>query len=84
MAHKLTTSDKKIIKLLEKIPVADEKKNAWLAVLADTGITSDLSGEIQAALSELEGSDRTRYLAELALIVKQWRLAEQSQNFHRR
>ena len=84
MAHKLSTSDKKIIKLLEKMPVAEEKKNAWLAALADTGITSELAGEIQAAISELEGSDRTRFLAELALIVKQWRLADQSQNFHRR
>jgi hypothetical protein len=84
MAHKLTTSDKKLIKLIEKTPVAEEKKNAWLAAIADTGITSELTGEIQAAIAELEGSDRTRFLAELALIVKQWRLADQSQNFHRR
>lgn len=84
MAHKLTISDKKVIKLLEKIPLAEEKKNAWLAVIADTGITSELTGEIQAAITELEGSDRTRFLAELSMVVKQWRLADQSQHFHRR
>lgn len=84
MAHKLTASDKKLIKLLEKIPAVEEKKEGWLAAVAASGMTSELAGEVQAALSDLEGSDRTRYLAELALIVKQWRLAEQSSNFRRR
>ncbi len=83
MAHKLTASDKKLIKLLEKVPVPDEKKGPWMEILADTGLTSELAGEVQAAFSELEGSERTRYLAELALIVKQWRLADQSQHFRR-
>ena len=84
MAHKLTASDKKLIKLLEKVPAAEEKKESWLAALAANGMTSELAGEVQVALSELEGSDRTRYVAELALIVKQWRLADQASNFRRR
>ncbi|HPC05184.1 MAG TPA: hypothetical protein PLI60_00560 [Anaerolineaceae bacterium] len=84
MAHKLTASDKKLIKLLEKVPAAEEKKTEWLSALNASGMTSELAGDVQTVLAELEGSDRTRYLAELALIVKQWRLAEQASNFRRR
>lgn len=84
MAYKLSISDKQFNKWLEKVPLSDEKKTTWTDSLQQSGITEELVTDMQTAVSELEGSDRTRYLAELTLLIKQWRLAEQTKHFRRR
>ncbi len=84
MAYKISTNDKQIIKWLEKVPLSEEKKTTWMDAFQQSGITEELVTEMQTAVSELEGSDRTRYLADLALLVKKWRLAEQTKHFRRR
>ncbi len=84
MGYKLTGGDRQIIKWLTKLPVPDETKELWLSTLNQSGMNDDIAGEMQKAIMEFEGSDRTRYLAELTQLIKQWRLANQTHNFRRR
>ncbi len=75
MGYKLTGGDRQIVKWLSRLPVPDETKENWLSTLNQSGMNDDIAAEMQKAITEFEGSDRTRYLAELTQLIKQWRLA---------
>ncbi len=88
--HKTTTQEERqLIKLVENLPLADEEKTAWAERIRNGEMSAELAEEIRqkiATINEPEDEERgqanrTRYLAELAMIVKRWRLTSQSHNF---
>jgi len=88
--HKTTTQEERqLIKLVEKLPLADEEKTNWTERIRNGEMSPELAEEIRQKLAapgetqedERGQATRTRYLAELAMIVKRWRLSSQSRNF---
>jgi hypothetical protein len=88
--HKTNTQEERqLIKLIEKLPVTDEEKLNWSERIQNGEMSHALAEEIRqkiTGLEEPEGDERgqanrTRYLAELAMIVKRWQLTSQSRNF---
>ncbi len=88
--HKTTTQEERqLIKLVEQLPLAEEEKTSWAERIRNGEMSTELAEEIRqkiATINEPEDDERgqakrTRYLAELAMIVKRWRLTSQSHNF---
>jgi hypothetical protein len=84
MAIKLTANDRQMIKWLEKTPIPEEVKKGLIDTISQTGLTDDVVASIHKIVAALEGSDHTRYLAELTQHVNQWRMSEQARHFRRR
>jgi hypothetical protein len=92
--HKTTTQEERqLMKLVEKLPVQDEEKNSWTERIRNGEMSAEMAEEIRLKLAtpveatgnpevdEREQAARMRNLAELAMIVKRWRLSSQSRNF---
>ncbi len=86
--HKTTTQEERqLIKLVEQLPLADEEKTAWAERIRNGEMSAELAEEIRQKLAaependERGQANRTRHLAELAMLVKRWRLSSQSRNF---
>jgi hypothetical protein len=88
--HKTTTQEERqLIKLVERMSLPDEERNALAERIRNGEMSAELAEEIRQKLTtvvEQEGDDRaqanrTRQLAELAMLVKRWRLSSQSRNF---
>jgi hypothetical protein len=92
MARNITQEERQLIKLVEKLPVADEARTLWLERMRSGEMSEELAQEIHAKLAETqEGQEdertqaaRNRYLTELAMTVKRWRLSNQSSNFRKK
>lgn len=89
MPRNITQDERQLIKLIEKLPFADEQKTAWADQIRNGNMSEELAEEIRQKLStptegEENAAARTRYLPEMALLVKRWRLSSQSRNFGRR
>ena len=91
--HKTTTQEERqLIKLVEKLPLPEDEKNSWAERIRNGEMSEELADEIHqkvAAIGEPEGDDRaqanrTRYLAELAMLVRRWRFSSQSRNFSKK
>jgi hypothetical protein len=87
MMHKTNTQEeRKLIRLVEELPLPDEEKNGLAERIRNGEMSAELADEIRQKLTE-PGSDereqslRTRYLAELTMLVKRWRLSSQARNF---
>lgn len=83
-----TVEEREIIKLIEKMPIPDEQKQAWIDQIRDSGMTEDLGKAIQQHLSEHGESDadfpnRARMLRQLSSLIRSWRLASQKKVFKR-
>ncbi len=87
--HKTTTQEERqLIKLVESLSVPDEEKNNWAERIRNGEMSAELAEEIRQKLAvdepgndERSQANRTRHLAELAMLVKRWRLTSQSRNF---
>ncbi len=84
--HKTTTQEERqLIKLVEKLPLPDEEKNSWAERIRNGEMSAELAEEIRQKLvapgDEHDQANRMRYLAELTMLVKHWRLSSQSRNF---
>jgi hypothetical protein len=85
----MTQEERQLVKLVEKLPVAEESKNTWLERIRGGDMSEELADEIRQKLIKQEGEDehqaasRTRYLVELSTMVKRWRFSNQSHNFSR-
>ncbi len=88
--HKTNTQEERqLMKLVEKLPLPDEEKSSWAERIRNGEMSHALAEEIRQKLTTLEEpaddvrgqANRTRYLAELAMIVKRWQLTSQSRNF---
>lgn len=88
--HKTNTQEERqLMKLVEQLPLSEEEKTSWVERIRNGDMSTELADEIRqklAALAEAESDERgqanrTRYLVELAMLVKRWRLTSQSHNF---
>lgn len=88
--HKTQTQEERqLIKLVEKLPFPEEEKNGWLERIHNGEMSEEMADEIRqkiTGLSEAEDDERgqanrTRYLTELTMLIKRWRLSSQSHNF---
>ncbi len=92
MAKTALQEERQLIKLVEQLPFPEEEKNVWAEQIRNGEMSEALAEEIRhkiAAMPEPEDdqrgqANRARYLAELAMLVKRWRLSSQSHNFGRR
>jgi hypothetical protein len=85
MAKTTTQEERQLVKLVEKLPLPDEEKNAWAERIRNGEMSADLAEEIRQKLAapgdEQKQAARMRSLAELSMLVKRWRLSSQSKNF---
>jgi hypothetical protein len=87
-----TQEERQLVKLLEKAHLPEEKKEPWLERIRNGEMSEDLAEEIRTSMaSQNEGdaderaqANRARFLADLAMIVRRWRLSSQANNFRRR
>lgn len=92
MAKAITQEERQLAKLVEQLPIADEEKTLWVERIRNGEMSEALATEIRekiTGLTEAEGDEhgqinRTRYLTELTMLTKRWRLASQSHNFGRK
>ena len=88
MAVHNTVEERELIKLIEKMPFSDEKKQTWIANIRENGLTEDLIKELQQQLAEHEENDptaaqRARQVMQLNILIRSWRLAAQKKVFKR-
>jgi len=89
MPKTITQGERQLLKLVEQLPFPDEEKNLWLDRIRNGEMSSELADEIRqkiTAMEEPQGDERgqanrARYLSELTMLIKRWRLASQSRNF---
>jgi hypothetical protein len=92
MPRTITQEERQLIKLVEKMPVEDETKNAWLERMRSGDMNDELAEEIRAKLAasgeaeddERSQANRNRNLTELAMLVKRWRFSSQSSHFRKK
>jgi hypothetical protein len=91
MAKNITQEERQLIKLIEKLPVPEETKNPWLERMRGGEMSEEMAEEIREKLSAAEGEEdertranRARYLTELAMTVKRWRLSNQASHFRKK
>jgi hypothetical protein len=87
-----TQEERQLIKLVEQLPLQEEEKSSWAERIRKGEMSTDLAEEIRTKLStpsdgendDRAQANRNRYLAELAMLIKRWRLSSQSHNFNRK
>lgn len=87
-----TQEERQIIKLVESMHLPEEIKAQWAERIRNGEMSDELVDEIRQKVTEMgeaEGDERaqtnrTRYLTELTMLVKRWRLSSQSRNFGKR
>ena len=88
MALKNTPEERKVLLLINSLPINDEIKQEWIEIIRNTGLNEELVEVIKKKLGEEEDeskkTEHMRYLAEFSRIIKQWRLASQMKNFKQR
>lgn len=89
MPRSNTQEERQLMKLIEKMPLPDEDKSSWCEQIRGGNMSAELAEEIRLKLSaptegETNPGIRTRYLVDLANLVKRWRLTSQSHNFGRK
>ncbi len=84
MGYRLNTHDKKLISWLQKNPALGDPSLTWQKEIQEKGITPELTDLMQSRVSELGANQRTKLQAELTMLIRQWRLEQQSRHFRRR
>mgnify|MGYP000577917112 CR=1 FL=1 len=89
MARINTQEERLLLKLIEKLPLPVEDKNGWSERIRNGEMSAELAEEIRVKLAApVEGDAnpavRARHLAELANLVRRWRLSSQSHHFSRK
>jgi hypothetical protein len=85
--HKTNTQEERqLIRLVEELPLPDEVRNGLAERIRNGEMSAELADEIRQKLTEHTADERgqalrTRYLAELTMLVKRWRLSSQARNF---
>ncbi len=89
MPKTTTQEERQMIKLVESMHLPEETKTQWVERIRNGEMSDELVDEIRQKVTEMgeaEGderaqSNRTRYLTELTMLVKRWRLSSQSRHF---
>jgi len=85
----ITQEERLLIKLVEKMHLAEEDKSHWIESIRDGNMSEELAVEIRQKLTETQNepdedeqraANRMRNLTELAMLVKRWRFTQQSHN----
>ena len=89
MAHNNTQEERQLLKLIEKLPFPEEEKNEWTSRIRGGEMSAGLAEEIRLKLAALPENKQNpgshvRHLAELANLVRRWRLTSQAHNFSRK
>ena len=90
MAKTNTQEERQLIKLVESMHLPEEEKTQWAERIRNGEMSEELAEEIRQKVSSMgEGDERAqanrnRYLTELTMLVKRWRLSTQSRNFGRK
>ena len=87
-----TQEERQIIRLVESMHLPEENKTQWVERIRNGEMSDELAEEIRQKVTELgdaEGDERAhanraRYLNELTMLIKRWRLSSQSRNFGRK
>ena len=88
MAKSQTQEERQLLKLVNQLPVADEEKSTWLAQIQNGNMNEELADAIREKLAAPSdnntlNTNRSRYLVDLANLVRRWRLSNQARNFGR-
>ena len=89
MAKTTTQEERQLIKLVESMHLPGDDKVQWAERIRNGEMSDELAEEIRqkvTTIGEGEGDERAqanraRYLSELTMLVKRWRLSSQSRNF---
>jgi hypothetical protein len=89
MPKTTTQEERQIMKLVESMHLPEETKTQWVERIRNGEMSDELVDEIRQKVTEMgetEGDERaqanrTRYLTELTMLVKRWRLSSQSRHF---
>ena len=96
MAKALSQEERQLIKMIGKLPVQEAEKTTWTEQILHGGMNEDLVEAIRTRLNEPvedaaaevnplvasnAAANRSRYLVELASLVRRWRLTSQAHNF---
>ena len=79
--------ERQLVKLIEGLPLEEADKNLWIDRIRNGEMSQELADEVREKITGLGEEDeraqtnRARYLTELSMIVKRWRLSSQSSNF---
>jgi hypothetical protein len=92
MPKTTTQEERQIMKLVESMHLPEETKTQWVERIRNGEMSDELVDEIRQKVTEMgetEGDERaqanrTRYLTELTMLVKRWRLSSQSRHFGKR
>ncbi len=88
MAVKNTPEERKVLSLINSLPLEDEIKQEWTEIIRTNGLNEELVEVIKKKLGDEEDeskkTEHMRYMAEFSKIIKQWRLASQMKNFKQR
>lgn len=88
MAVKNTPEERKVLSMINSLPIEDAIKQEWIEIIRNTGLNEELVEVIKKKLGQEEDeskkTEHMRYLAEFSRIIKQWRLASQMKNFRQR
>ncbi len=84
MAHTLTNEEKQLAKLIGRLPMALEDRQAFSDRIMNGEMSEELAEEIKAKITAMDDPEvRGRWTAELARVVQQWRFASQKRHFRR-
>lgn len=88
MAHRTTTEERELIKIIERMPFDEAQRQAWSGLIEASGMNEPLAAEIHKALTteregEADPAARTRLLPEVTRLINRWRMTQQSNKFHR-
>ena len=84
MAHTVSNEEKQLSKLIGKLPISAEERQALAARVMAGEMGEELAEELKSKIVALEDADvRGRWMAELARAVQQWRFAAQKRHFRR-
>ena len=77
MAHQNTPSERQLLKLVEKLPLAADDKTAWIEQIRSGGMTIEIGEDIRHKLEADQvttPAERAHFEVELARLVRTWRL----------
>jgi|WetSurMetagenome_2_1015567.scaffolds.fasta_scaffold635077_2 hypothetical protein len=89
MSHHLTSDETKLLQIIERLPFSDEDKQQWKEAIDTAGINEETTHAIQARMGELPAPEehqtvnRARDTANLAALIRRWRLNENLKHVRR-
>jgi len=89
MAHTLTVEEREVLKLFDKMPLTDRQKKQWQKTIQEDGLDQELLDKIRKKIVAMQKDKElnwngTLVSTELTMIVKRWRLSQQTRSNQKR